>query len=372
VTVFANRARTPIGISHGATDYRLFFRRNADRNAATPFRNGRQARTFSADDFSIARRRLPVFTARVQANDSEIEEVSAFFRGWRVEVIRLGPRRDQTLVSCAAFRTHRVLRLDAGSALVVRGAVHKARSCVLLSASQDAAVGLLGQPLCTNDLVFAGAGARMDLFVPTGAALFVLVVGSPESISRRALRICDGANAGAESVATLIQYITEPDQRRSDIDRSLASHLRHALTMSRILEIDGAASTRVSAVVSACQLVDRTFPAPITLSDLSRHCGVAERTLEYGFRQVYGTTPLTFIRSQRLTRSRMALLHSRMHTSISETARACGFTHMGQFSHDYRMLFGESPSATLQRARQHRSTQIEAAAAPAGIVSLRT
>ena len=111
--------------------------------------------------------------------------------------------------------------------------------------------------------------------------------------------------------------------------------------------------------------------APITLSDLSRHCGVAERTLEYGFRQVYGTTPLAFIRSQRLTRSRMALLHSRMHTSISETARACGFTHMGQFSHDYRMLFGESPSATLQRARQRRSTQI-AAAAPAGIVSLRT
>jgi hypothetical protein len=43
-----------------------------------------------------------------------------------VEVIRLGPRCDQTLVSRATFRSHRILRLQAGSALVVRGAVGRA------------------------------------------------------------------------------------------------------------------------------------------------------------------------------------------------------------------------------------------------------
>ena len=62
-------------------------------------------------------------------------------------------------------------------------------------------------------------------------------------------------------------------------------------------------------------------------------------------------SPLTFARSLRLTRSRRVLLQPRKHTSISETARACGFTHMGQFAHAYRGLFGESPSATLQRAQ---------------------
>ena len=108
---------------------------------------------------------------------------------------------------------------------------------------------------------------------------------------------------------------------------------------------------RVSAVVSACRLVDKRFPAPVTLTELSRHCGVAERTLEYGFRQVYDTTPLAFIRSQRLTRNRMALLGARATTSISDTARACGFTHMGQYCKDYRRLFGETPSMTLARGR---------------------
>ena len=122
--------------------------------------------------------------------------------------------------------------------------------------------------------------------------------------------------------------------------------MKMAMPRPRVLD-----DLRVSAVVSACRLVDKRFPAPVTLTELSRHCGVAQRTLEYGFRQVYDTTPLAFIRSQRLTRNRMALLGARASTSISDTARACGFTHMGQYCKDYRRLFGETPSMTLARGR---------------------
>jgi len=112
---------------------------------------------------------------------------------------------------------------------------------------------------------------------------------------------------------------------------------------------------RVSAVFSACRFVEECFPAPLSLADLSRYCGVAERTLEYGFKHVYGTTPLAFIRSQRLTRSRLALLNPKRPASISQTARAFGFTHMGQYCRDYRRLFGETPSMTL--ARRHSPEQ---------------
>jgi AraC family transcriptional regulator, ethanolamine operon transcriptional activator len=85
--------------------------------------------------------------------------------------------------------------------------------------------------------------------------------------------------------------------------------------------------------------------------ELSRRCDVAERTPGYGFREAYSTTPLTFVKTQRLTRSRLALLRAGVRTSIRQIARAHGFTHMGQYSHDYHRLFGETPSMTHARRR---------------------
>ena len=210
--------------------------------------------------------------------------------------------------------------------------------------------GSLSRRTAARERSRVGRGGCEDGFARTDRSSTVRPHRQDLILFRAARYGCVKAPMPTPRVSIAHSVHQEADQHRGDIDRSLASHLRHAVTTSKSLEIDGIASTRVSAVVSACRLVENRFPAPITLSDLSRYCGVAERTLEYGFRQVYGTTPLAFIRSQRLTRSRMALLHSRMHASISETARAYGFTHMGQFSQDYRRLFGESPSATLQRA----------------------
>ena len=265
-----------------------------------------------------------------------------------MELVQLGPRSDRTLASRASFRSHRVLRLHAGSAFVLRGTVHKDHSCLLLSASQQAAIRFLGQPLGANRLMLAGAGASLDLFVPSGALLYFLAVEARDCVSRRALRICEDTTA--DEVALLTRYIKHPDQHHGEINGTLAKHLRHAVTTSSSTPLDSNGNAlRVSAVVSACRLIEKRFPEPPTLSDLSRHCGVAERTLEYGFKQVYDTTPLTFARNQRLTRSRTALLRAAARTSINETARACGFTHMGQYSRDYRRLFGETPSMTRAR-----------------------
>ncbi len=182
----------------------------------------------------------------------------------------------------------------------------------------------------------------MDLVVPAAAIVFILVVPSSELIPRRALRICDSADAPG-----LSRYIKA--QSRSDRGGAPATHLREALAASRVFPV---ASARLSAVMAACRLIEKRFPATVTLNELSTHSGVAERTLGYGFREVYGTTPLTFARSLRLTRSRMALLHAKRYTPISEIARSCGFTHMGQYSRDYRRWFGETPSMTLARAQQ--------------------
>ena len=58
-----------------------------------------------------------------------------------------------------------------------------------------------------------------------------------------------------------------------------------------------------------------------------------------------GSGPMAYVRNLRLCRVRHDLLDpARNDDSVSSAARRWSFTHMGQFSHDYRALFGEMPS----------------------------
>jgi len=215
-------------------------------------------------------------------------------------------------------------------------------------------VRIMGRSLGKNDLVLAGGGACIDVFVPGDALLSVLVVESRERVSRHQMAIVEGTGGRENGVAKLAECIGRADRLNGrDID-ALAGRLQDAASTVGSMPVDRSASAlRIAAVMTACRLLDKHSSTPMTLSELSQRCGVGERTIEYGFRRMYDTTPMAFIKSQRLTRSRTALLRS-ARASVSETARACGFTHMGQYSTDYRRLFGEAPSMTRAHAERER------------------
>ncbi|MDO6442281.1 MULTISPECIES: helix-turn-helix domain-containing protein [unclassified Marinobacter] len=86
----------------------------------------------------------------------------------------------------------------------------------------------------------------------------------------------------------------------------------------------------------------------IQLGQLSEVSGVSKRTLGYLFLRTYGITPMAFVKRERLMKTRRLLQHADPSTAtVANIARECGFTHMGQFSIDYKRLLGESPSDTL-------------------------
>ena len=95
----------------------------------------------------------------------------------------------------------------------------------------------------------------------------------------------------------------------------------------------------------------------ISMADLARHCGVAERTLNKHFSAFLGLSPLRYSRRLRLAAVRDRLLAEATGISVTEVAQAYGFTHFGRFSAQYRRCFGEAPSATLRRARVANSSE---------------
>lgn len=89
-----------------------------------------------------------------------------------------------------------------------------------------------------------------------------------------------------------------------------------------------------------------------TLSDLLRVAGVSARTLQSRFRQELGMGPIQYLREVRLRHVHEALRHPTPDTNVTDVAIEWGFYHLGRFADQYRQRFGESPSATLRRARR--------------------
>ena len=87
----------------------------------------------------------------------------------------------------------------------------------------------------------------------------------------------------------------------------------------------------------------------VTVNQLCKIARVSIRTLQYAFLEHYGVTPKTYLKNFRLNSVRQELWKRDPDTTkVNDVASLWGFWHMGQFAADYRKLFCELPSETLQ------------------------
>jgi AraC family ethanolamine operon transcriptional activator len=145
----------------------------------------------------------------------------------------------------------------------------------------------------------------------------------------------------------------------SRIRASLSDHMLTAMAHFDDSPADVDSTTRMDragrrvAVRVAREFIHSRLSEPLRLSELCRHAQLKIRSLEYGFREVTGLTPIAYIRSLRLNAVRRALLNDgpAQRRSISEIAMDTGFWHLSQFARDYRLFFGETPTQTRRRSQ---------------------
>jgi len=85
---------------------------------------------------------------------------------------------------------------------------------------------------------------------------------------------------------------------------------------------------------------------PITVAELCESLTISRRSLQYHFEQAINTSPVAYLRAARLNGVRQMLKTA---NSVTEAATHWGFWHFGHFSHEYKKMFGELPSATFKR-----------------------
>ena len=89
---------------------------------------------------------------------------------------------------------------------------------------------------------------------------------------------------------------------------------------------------------------------PAYLAEICTAIGVSERTLRTCCHEYFGMGPMHYLWLRRMHLARRALLGADPQaTTVTTVATDHGFWELGRFSVDYRMLFGELPSASLHR-----------------------
>lgn len=91
----------------------------------------------------------------------------------------------------------------------------------------------------------------------------------------------------------------------------------------------------------------------VTLADLCAAASASERRVRQAFYECYGLSPTAYLRVAALHEVRRRLIEGPpSRDAVSRAAADFGFWHLSRFSSQYRALFGESPSATLDHRSQ--------------------
>ena len=99
----------------------------------------------------------------------------------------------------------------------------------------------------------------------------------------------------------------------------------------------------------------------VRIDDLCVAACTSLSRLERSFREVFGVGPRRFLVLRRLAAVRGELLRPDAGISVTDVATRWGFFHLGRFSQEYRLHYGERPSQTLSRLRGVVSTPAHAA-----------
>lgn len=157
-----------------------------------------------------------------------------------------------------------------------------------------------------------------------------------------------------ESMANMIDgLMPQPDLlNQSQVDdnfyRTTAMLMLPHLFLLQNPSIDKKRSERL--LERACQYIDAHQDRVITMSELEHVSGMSARNLQLEFRKRYQCTPMQWIRQQRLSTARERLLRAVAGTTVTAVAFMCGFNKPSEFTHQYKLRFGELPSATLIRS----------------------
>lgn len=139
-----------------------------------------------------------------------------------------------------------------------------------------------------------------------------------------------------------------------DMEKALIESLILSQPNNYSSELAGLAQIRCpDYLLNAKQLIQEHACDEVHLDDVGRAVGVSRFKLYDDFKKYFGMTPTVYVTRFQFEAVRQALLEAGCNGSITAVAMQWVFNHLGRFLSDYKKLFLEVPSKTVERSRKH-------------------
>jgi len=135
------------------------------------------------------------------------------------------------------------------------------------------------------------------------------------------------------------------------IEQGLIQALVACLTAARVPADGYARRHHARIMIRFEEVLAEELGRPLRMPDLCELIVISDRTLRSCCAEFLGMSPIRYVLLRRLREVRRRLRDGDPDVvHIAEVAHRFGFTQLGRFAGRYRAMFGETPSATLQRA----------------------
>lgn len=316
---------------------------------------------------------VPIIT-NLRTND--VDELAEFFRGWNQEYIQLKKgifEWETTIIQIGEFQ---FMEEFYGASALVRGSTPPETFTIAIPKIYESENLYGGNPLIPGCYITGNCNGYLDFRVGNQNRLLIMVAPINQILEQAEKRQCPITQKQLLSpgivfcdlnrLKPLSDYLEElltiakvhPESLRVNfqsnsmvdqiIDNSL-SLLVNLLTSNSNFVPDRE-SRRRELVKNAEILIREHLDIPITLTNLCQELKTSQRSLYYAFEECLGLPPMEYLKILRLHEVRRSLKSADPKISkVTKIAEVYGFWHMGQFSIDYRKMFGESPSTTLKK-----------------------
>ena len=329
--------------------------------------------------------------ASLQTGD--IEELQEAGTDWDQQYFQMAPGQFDGSIELAQVGTRQIMRERWGRKVRYQGTAPPGSFGIALRLDQPGTANWIGRPVCPNTVVLQAPGKEADLV--SSANWDSLVLGLPEDEAQSIVSVLsnrDDVTGKFHGIITLKQDVADR-LRRLGLDFIRQSKLASSENESRIQLMseqfvklflwelvdaqegsnNDVRPTKPSDIVrQATELVLSDQTNATGLTEICEHLGVSLRALHYAFQDVADMSPATWLRRIRLNQIRKILQQSTPdEILVKQVALGNGFFHLGHFSRNYKALFGELPSDTLNKTRTNlgyrraSESQVNQAAGPA-------
>lgn len=176
-----------------------------------------------------------------------------------------------------------------------------------------------------------------------------------------ALQMKMSTHEGAQFLRALVEWhdVIERSGPNHDYVRKLSSDLLLARMLgavehsaSSVVEEQKSSSTVRSDALAKrfLEAIEEGVEYGVGILEIADQLNVPVRTLQEHVRVAFGSTPSAMLLESRLQRAhRLLSAGDAANDTVTALAQECGFGHLGRFSSEYRIRFGESPAQTLRR-----------------------